>query len=127
MNASRPSTSVMVGVPARPSVATIRRCPCGATSQVRRVVDHAQPVAPSSHVGSGQVYSMRCMAQQADPIGVESSIAPDPVIERYKQDIDRTLIRANLQRTPEERLRNLMALQRFADELRAAGRRARER
>ena len=51
------------------------------------------------------------------------SLDPDPVIECYKRDIDRTLIRANLQRTPEERLRNLMALQRFAEELRAAGRR----
>jgi hypothetical protein len=52
---------------------------------------------------------------------------PDPLIERDKQDVDRTLIRANLQRTPEERLRNLMALQRFAEELRAAGQRARRR
>lgn len=67
------------------------------------------------------------MVCQPDPIGVESSLDPDPVIERYKQDIDRTLIRANLQRTPEERLRNLMALQRFAEELRAAGQRARQR
>ncbi len=52
-------------------------------------------------------------------------LEPDPVIEAYKQDIDRTLIRANLRLTPEERLRNLMALQRFAEELRAAGRRLR--
>jgi hypothetical protein len=56
---------------------------------------------------------------------VEVSLDPDRVIERYKQDVDRTLLRANLQRTPEERLRNLMALQRFAEELQAAGRRAR--
>jgi hypothetical protein len=61
------------------------------------------------------------------PLDVEISLEPDPVIERYKQDVDRTLIRANLQRTPEERLRNLMALQRFAEELRAAGQRARGR
>ncbi|MBY0495105.1 MAG: hypothetical protein K2Y23_12915 [Cyanobacteria bacterium] len=55
------------------------------------------------------------------------SLSPDPVIERYKQDVDLTLVTENLRRTPEERLRNLMALQRFADELRAAGRRARIR
>jgi hypothetical protein len=67
------------------------------------------------------------MPRRPDSIGVEVSLDPDPVIERYKRDIDRTLIRANLQRTPEERLRNLMALQRFADELRVAGRRARQR
>ncbi|MBV8729044.1 MAG: hypothetical protein JO336_04475 [Acidobacteriia bacterium] len=46
----------------------------------------------------------------------------DPVIEAYKKDIDRTLIRENLKRTVEERLRNAMALGRFADELRRAGR-----
>jgi len=45
----------------------------------------------------------------------------DPVIELYKQGIDRTLIRENLRRTPEERVRALQSLQRFADELRRAG------
>jgi hypothetical protein len=53
-------------------------------------------------------------------------IEPDPVIEAYKQHIDRTLIRENLKLTPEQRLQKLMHLQRFADELRAAGRRARQ-
>ena len=67
------------------------------------------------------------MPRQPDPIGVKISLDPDPVIERYKQDIDRTRIRASRQRTPEERLRNLMALQRFAEELRAADQRARQR
>ena len=52
-------------------------------------------------------------------------LEPDPVIEAYKKDIDRTLIRENLKLTPEERFRKLMQLQRFADELREAGRRAR--
>ena len=59
-------------------------------------------------------------------VAVEVSLASDAVIERYKLDIDRTLIRANLEKTPEERLESLMALQRFAKELQAAGRRARE-
>jgi hypothetical protein len=43
-----------------------------------------------------------------------------PVIERYKRDVDRTLIRENLRRTPEERLRSLQEMQRFASELRRA-------
>ncbi len=47
---------------------------------------------------------------------------PDPVIEAYKKDVDRTLLRANLARTVEERLQNLGRLQRFAEELRRAGR-----
>ena len=45
----------------------------------------------------------------------------DPVIEFYKRGIDRTLIRENLRRTPEERIRALESLQRFADEVRRAG------
>ena len=48
----------------------------------------------------------------------------DPVIEDYKKGIDRTLLRENLKLTVEERFRKLMALQRFAEELRRAGRRA---
>ncbi len=51
----------------------------------------------------------------------------DPVVEAYKKDIDRTLIRENLKLTVEERFRNAMALQRFAEELRRAGREARSR
>ena len=46
----------------------------------------------------------------------------DSVIEAYKRDIDRTLIRENLKRTVEERFEQLMALQRFAEELRNAPR-----
>ena len=49
---------------------------------------------------------------------------PDPVVEAYKKDIDRTLIRENLKLTVEERFRKAMKLARFADELRRAGREA---
>lgn len=51
-------------------------------------------------------------------------LPPDPVIEAYKKDVDRTLIRENLRRSPDERARNLMALQRAAEEFRRAGRKA---
>jgi hypothetical protein len=54
-------------------------------------------------------------------------IEPDPVIEAYKKDVDRTLLRENLRRTPQERLDNLAALQAFAVELRRAGREAAQR
>lgn len=50
------------------------------------------------------------------------SYEPDPVIEVYKQDIDRTLIRENLKRTVDERFEQLMAMQRFAEALRNAPR-----
>lgn len=58
---------------------------------------------------------------------VDASIEPDPVIEAYKKDIDRTLIRENLKLTPEQRVLQLMNLQAFAEELQAAGRRSRRR
>ena len=49
-------------------------------------------------------------------------MSDDPVIEVFKKDVDRTLIRENLKLTPEERLLQLMKLQEFAEELRRAGR-----
>jgi hypothetical protein len=55
----------------------------------------------------------------------KSTIPPDPVIEAYKKDVDLTLLQENLRLTVEERLQKLMALQKFADELRRAGKRLR--
>lgn len=54
-------------------------------------------------------------------------IEPDPVIEAYKAHVDRTLLRQNLLRTPEERWANLTAALRLAEELRRAGAEARGR
>jgi hypothetical protein len=48
----------------------------------------------------------------------------DPVVERYLPGVDRSLIRKNLTLSVEERFRQLMELQRFAEELRRAGARA---
>ena len=47
---------------------------------------------------------------------------PDPVIQAFKKDIDRTLLRENLKLSVEERLRQLMQLQKFAEELQKSGR-----
>jgi hypothetical protein len=49
----------------------------------------------------------------------------DPVIEAYKKDVDRTLIRENLKLTVEERLLKFEQFMAFVQELREAGRRAR--
>jgi hypothetical protein len=54
-------------------------------------------------------------------------IERDLVIEAYKRDVDRTLIRANLALTVTQRFERLMELQRFAEELRRAGREARRK
>jgi hypothetical protein len=51
----------------------------------------------------------------------EVRFEPDPVIETYKRDVDRTLLRENLKRSVAERLANLVALQRLAHETRKAG------
>lgn len=60
----------------------------------------------------------------AKPRSGVDMVAPDPVIEAYKRHIDRTLLRENLKLTVEDRFRKLMELQRFAGELRRAGRMA---
>ena len=53
------------------------------------------------------------------------SLAPNPVIEAYKKDVDRTLLRENLKLTPDQRLDKLQAFVGFLADLREAGRRAR--
>lgn len=49
----------------------------------------------------------------------------DPVIEAFKRDVDRTLLRENLRLTPEQRVLQLMETLRAAEEFARAGRRAR--
>lgn len=58
---------------------------------------------------------------------MKAALEADPVIEAYKKDVDVTLLRKNLKLTVEQRLRQLMELQRFADELKRAGRERRAR
>ena len=55
-------------------------------------------------------------------MGNEMSRRPpaDPVIEAYKKDVDRTLLRANLALTPEQRIRKLQDFVRGVTKLRAA-------
>jgi hypothetical protein len=48
----------------------------------------------------------------------------DPVVGAYRAHVDRTLIQKNLMLSVEERFLQLMELQRFAVELREAGRQA---
>lgn len=46
----------------------------------------------------------------------------DPVIEVYKKDVDRTLLRENLKLTVQERCEKFLAFMELAAELREAGR-----
>ena len=56
-------------------------------------------------------------------------ITPDPVIEAYKRDVDRTLLRENLRKTVDERIDAMQAAVDLAAEMRRAvlDRRAAER
>jgi hypothetical protein len=47
-------------------------------------------------------------------------LEPDPVIEAYKKDVDRTLLRENLKLTPEQRIERLINVLRFQEERRGA-------
>lgn len=61
------------------------------------------------------------MSEPADT----SHYQTDAVVRAYLADVDVTLITKNLELSVEERFRQLMALQKFADELARAGRAAR--
>ena len=65
--------------------------------------------------------------EKPEAAGEPRTLPPDPVIEVYKKDVDRTLLRENLKRSVTERFERLMELQRFAEELRRAGKAAREK
>jgi hypothetical protein len=47
-----------------------------------------------------------------------------PVIEAYKKDVDRTLLRENLALTTEQRIEKMIAVHAFAEELRRSRNRA---
>ena len=47
----------------------------------------------------------------------------DPVIEYYKKDVDRTLLREHLKLTPQQRLEKLVAFMRSLDALRTSAQR----
>ena len=56
------------------------------------------------------------MAEDAALLPV--SLEPCPVIEAYKKDVDRTLIRENLKLTVDERVKKMMSVLRFVEEVR---------
>jgi hypothetical protein len=58
---------------------------------------------------------------------VQAELVPDPAIDAYKKDVDRTLLRENLRLTPEQRLRKLQDFVAFLTGLRSAGGRPADR
>ena len=57
----------------------------------------------------------------------DNQIPTDPVIDRYKEDVDVGLIRENLKLTVEERLKKLQKHLFFAEGLRGAAQRSRRK
>lgn len=66
----------------------------------------------------------RLLSAAGFTVGMElvPRVATDPIVEAFKRDIDRSLLRRNLEKTPDERIESLQALARFAKEARRAGR-----
>jgi hypothetical protein len=71
------------------------------------------------------------LAQGTEGVAGQDELPPadycDPVIEAYKKDVDRTLLRENLKLTVEERFAKFERFWEFAQELREAGRMARQK
>ena len=69
-------------------------------------------------------------AQATEAVALPQDLAPaddrDPVIEVYKQGVDRTLLRENLKLTVEERFVKFERFWEYAQELRRAGRKDRQ-
>ena len=72
-----------------------------------------------------RLYDLDRIEPPLPPPGDDEPFEPDPVIEAYKRDVDRTLFRHNLKLTPHQRLEKLQEHVAFIFECRAAGERAR--
>lgn len=90
----------------RPGVRRTR--PIGACGLHLRTLPTTARQAGTSGGTSGGAY---CKA-------VTSSRESDPVVEAYKKDVDRTLIRENLKLSVEERLAKMISVLGFVDEVR---------
>jgi hypothetical protein len=65
------------------------------------------------------------MSNNLEPRQLAATDYLDPVIEAYKKDVDRTLLRENLKLSVDERFQKFERFMEYLAELREAGRRAR--
>jgi transcriptional regulator with XRE-family HTH domain len=81
--------------------------------------------------GGGTSPTVATLARLVAAAGAElrlelaSAPLPNALIEAYKRDVDRSLLRENLKKAPDARLRALTSLAKFAQEAQRAGRAAR--
>jgi hypothetical protein len=81
---------------------------------------HATSASASS---SGRTSHLRYTETMPRPTAPSLTLVPDPVIEAYKKDIDRTLLRETLKRTPAQRLERLQEFVQTMARIRGAARR----
>ncbi|MEW6159749.1 MAG: hypothetical protein AB1813_20150 [Verrucomicrobiota bacterium] len=86
---------------------------------------NAEASAISNTVASAT--STTPLAELNDDAGLALPDAYDPVIEHYKKDVDRTLLRQNLKLTPQQRSEKFEDFARFAYGLWKAGEQARKK
>jgi PHD/YefM family antitoxin component YafN of YafNO toxin-antitoxin module len=95
-----------------------------ARAHIRRLKQTGRPAVLTVNgraelvVQAAAAWQRQVAREEAPPA---SDLEPDPLIELYKKDVDRTLLRENLERSVDERLRALRSLQRLAKEARRAG------
>jgi hypothetical protein len=78
---------------------------------------------PDDRIGSRISSMHQTMAKPKPPSEMEDPPLPaDPVIEAYKKDVDRTLLRQSLKMTVEERIVSVQKLNQFIEELQRATR-----
>jgi hypothetical protein len=85
----------------------------GAARATRERVEHRREHETLPHQRANRSYAVT-------PAGSPLELEPDPVVEAFKRNVDRTLLRANHACSADQRLRNLIELQCFAEEVRRA-------
>lgn len=97
-------------------------------ANLAELIDAEEPVVVTRHGSAAAIFYPMANVRQV-PIELRREIADaaardlglgdeDPVVDEYKRDVDRSLIRENLRRSPEERIRSLQQMQRLREELR---------
>jgi hypothetical protein len=81
--------------------------------------DLSVSVAAEARSGGGGAVASPVYTPVVDP--GETLEAPDPVVEAYKRDVDRTLFERNLRLSHTERIEQLQRFVAFLAEVRAAG------
>lgn len=110
-------------------IATARRMAGLTQQQLAERAGTSQPAVARLEAGAGSP-SLATVERLVGAAGFDLRIEllprpthRDPVIEAYKRDVDRTLLRENLEKTVDRRLRDMEAFRQGAEELRSATRR----